>query len=361
MPGIVSVIRRVGMPAMVFALLAGCDSAGGVGASSAPAEARAQPDSAMMMTLVLPADPTAVQYLWEAAIMSIAGDEKAIYQLEKPEPQAPAQRQADMIRTAAKSGTSAMIVVAQDPKVVAPALDEVRASGMPVVLLGRDVPSPSGKPFTYVAYESAEKAARRMFEATRKAAKAAGLSPDGPAALVVKSPRDPETTPRMEALRKVITESGVKLLPDIEYLDDAVSPSDTYRRALKLDPKPTMLFGDEDLSVTAMCRIRSEEDRTPHAPMVGGFISQKRNRDVVAFNQAAAVVDANSVAPAARAVTAALELASGKELPARVEIPLDVLIAGDPTHPVNLRPPSLDGRKPQETQPRVPNPGAVKD
>ena len=149
-------IRR--RPGVVVATLAallfglgGCDSKPAVVSDTVvidpgvESKTTADASNTKLVTMLMPFSGRNVELIiWRQAAMEemgrFVGRTGAILDVRTLKQNDPPARQAEMVREAAVRGTSGLIVVAADPKSIAPALIVARDKGIHVVLLSRPVP-----------------------------------------------------------------------------------------------------------------------------------------------------------------------------------------------------------------------------
>ena len=210
----------VAVVAGCLAATSGCDGAKSVRSGSGVPPAP-PPSEAASVALILPSRGLAEQDVWEAEARRDEARVHALIEVRKPAPGDPPGRQAELIREAAASGVSALIVVAEDAKLVAPAIAEARDRGLPVVLLDRDVPLPGDGPKPpLVGFEDVNLSAKALVAAAMSDAQAAGFPPGGPALLIHNDVGDDRAPLRIKALRSALEAEGVRVLPDLEVRSD---------------------------------------------------------------------------------------------------------------------------------------------
>ena len=149
-----------------------------------PAPPAIEASAALNIGVVLPAGGFAEVEVWEDTARRQEGSSRAIASIYRLTPNDPPSMQADLIRKAASEGCTALIVLAEDPKSVAPAIAEVRKAGTPVVILDNPVEPEGLSPIPTVRYEDEGPIAARLVAASIADAKVAGPPPFGPGRLL---------------------------------------------------------------------------------------------------------------------------------------------------------------------------------
>ncbi len=315
-----------GVGVVLGMLVLGCDSSP-PGPPVVSERDEASPSGPRVIALIEPARRSAQVGLWEQMAMMVAGDEKALMQVHRPESYAPLGRQAELVREAVDNGADALIVIpGEESQNLAEALENVRDQGVSIVLLNREV-EVRGEPLPLVTFTASSEAARNLVEVMLQAARKADFPAEGPALILRRTNPDADRSERNEALRAALTEAGVTVLPDRTYSGDWESAIEALKAAYRDEPKPVMVFTEEDDGLLAASSLREDLTSEGNVPFIlGGFAAQRRSFDQVDYGEAAGLVDLNLGEAARRAVTSVLALAQGKEIPARVEIPRTVRV-----------------------------------
>jgi ABC-type sugar transport system substrate-binding protein len=227
-----------------------------------------------------------------------------------------------MVRSALSQGLSVLMIEPQDPSALAPVLAQARDQGLPVVLLNHDVPV-AGKPLTLITYASIDPAVQSMVETALKASFAFNASAEGPVRMLISRDRDAnQPPPRIVTLKRAIEAAGLKLLPDLP-----VGPSDDAAAILKnqltAKPRPTILFGENDFTLTSVNRVTYMTEGADELPIMAGFVGESDNLANLRMPGLAAVVYLNYAGFAQKAVATAVALARGQKVPERIEVPVE--------------------------------------
>jgi ABC-type sugar transport system substrate-binding protein len=292
------------------------------------------PESALYITLILPEErsPAMDAYEQEAAIA--AGMEKALFRLEHPEPGTPPSRQVELIEKAVADGATAILILPQDPKIVATALAKARDKGVSVVVLNRLV-EVEGTPLTLVTQAPIEESVRPMLEAVMAGAKEFKLSPEGPAVLVVNhGSGEAEATARAAGLRKALTAAGVSDIFEVEFKEHVSQPDEIYREVLDRSPRPSMIFATDDGSISSLARARAADiEFNPNAPVLGALVTLKRSFDLIEYNQVVSEVDMRIKPLVEKAIRVAIDQTRGESIKTPVVVERPVHVASDLHNP----------------------------
>jgi ABC-type sugar transport system substrate-binding protein len=288
---------------------------------------------ATQIVFILPAERTDELAVWEQVGRMEAGLARAIFEARRPQPGDPPARQAELVREAAQRGASALIVVAENPEAIAPALAEVRDQGVPIVLLDRPVAVP-GQPLTLVTRPPVDAPARALVAAAVEAAKAEGFPPDGPALILSSSRSDENVQARVSAFKSALADAGVTLVDSARYGMGVANPlaaesRETILKSLTERPGIAIILSADELGIRGATLAR--EVLGPGAKFVlAGFTANAKILDLVAKRETAALVDLNQVGIARQAVQTALKKVSGETVPERVEVAFETHRASGP-------------------------------
>lgn len=314
---------------------------GGAGCSDRPNAIEEAPlDSApstRTVRMILPAKITPESEVWEQVAQMQVGAARLPMSVARPEPGAPASKQAEMIREVTDPSTI-LIVEPQDPQAIAQALEDVRARGVSIVLLDRPVPT-AGKRIPVVEFGPTDPAVKAMVEESIKVAKQAGAPDSGPAQIFVPAGTlDGRSSARLAMLKDQLKAAGVTLLPDV-----AIGSNDdlakVMREKLLSTPRPNLLFGVADHIVKSLCFTWNREE-VGNLPVVGGYIADKQNLNALNYSGCVSIVDLNIRELARVAVDTALALADGQSVPDRIQVPVEAKMSdkGTRTPSILVRP-----------------------
>jgi len=275
---------------------------------------------------------------YEQDALLFAGHEHAMLQIERPEQGAPSSRQVELIEKAVADGSTAIIVLPQDPKTVGPALEAARERGISVVVLDLPVKA-AGEPFTLVTQPPIAESARPMIDAVLAGVKKAKLSPQGPAVLVVN--RDSAETvaeARTEGMRKALHDAGISDVSVVQYVqhsaaneaEHAASNEEFYRAMLDRTPRPSMVFAMDDAGIMALSQAkRADIEHNLKAPILGGLASKKIGLELNGSNLMASVVDMRTRPLLEQAILTAIKLFRGESIESPIRVARPVRIKPD--------------------------------
>lgn len=303
--------------ALLLAAVLGCDGFGSAPPGPPPA---APVTETPKVALILPADGVSELEIWEATARREQVRTVTLTDIRKLSPGDPPEKQVELIRAAVADGCSALIVLAADPKVVAPVLEELRAEGLPIVLLDREVPL-SGDPLTRVTYASPRETARQLVDISVLRAREAGFPDEGPAMILTDAGGDSHTQARVKALREELQSRGIRVLPDATYFGIGAEATKALEMALPAAPHVAMVFAENDFALRAASTFRHRLDRTQRRFVLAGYSHARQTMDLVNYNVVAGIVDRNLNEIIHQAFDTALALARGETVPLLVESP----------------------------------------
>lgn len=304
----------------------GCDSSPSRSSDtvviSAPAEdssKAAEASNVKIVTMILPFGGRNIEYIiWHQAAVEemgrFVGQNNALLEVSELKADDPATKQADLVRDAVARGSSALIVVAADPKSIAPALLEARAKGVHVVLLSRPVPVQGHPPFPLVSYPGFDEYAKKMLEVGRKVARDRKIADDAPAMILVHEPKDDHTDLRVEALKKALREAKIPLVAVEHFEEYPAKANRAIEKVIKKHPDLGYILADEDQAVEGTTAARGLYN-PEKPPIVIGFVWSQKQKAFLRSGDVAALVNRKVQGGAARAVKAAVALCRGEPLP----------------------------------------------
>jgi|GEM_PF-5669590 len=272
-----------------------------------------------VVEMVLPSDPTFEREALAQLVRVVASRGRSSFRLSIPEASAPAQRQAELIRNAADRGASVLIVEPMPDPAVTKALVEVRAKGVPAVVLG-DVASEPDKPFPTVRAAPLLESAAKLVEAAAEDATAAKIPADRTA--VVLSVRTPQSDLKAygEALEAAARKAGLTVSELLTFDGKSEGAQKALRERLDSDPKLGIVLTVEDVGMAAALDVRDKLEGK-RAFIVAGFARDLGQLADVASVQAAAVAARDLPAIAQEAYNAAIGLVDGETVPEQSVVP----------------------------------------
>lgn len=305
----------------VLAVL-GCDGP----AEEQPATETA-PASAAEIALILPATDSFASRVVERVVGTEAGRARTIFSAARPTPEDPPSRQAEMVSEAVRRHVTALIVMPGEAAALAPALAEARGQGIPVVVLGEEVPARDGPAYERVAFPPLEQPVAGLVTATLAAAAELELPAEGPALIVTPQNSDDSRLPgRAAALREELTKRGVTVLPDLRFTISSQGPQEAITQAMAATPRPVMVLGTETTGIAAAMSLRNTQLKE-QAFVIAGYIDNPDLLTLLDSGFCAAAVDGNMGTAAAEATSRALALIAGSKGSEVVTIPTPVRLS----------------------------------
>jgi ABC-type sugar transport system substrate-binding protein len=327
------------VPGLLLAALGGCD--GGSFVPPPAPELNALPGlnpnpTALSVAMIFPPAPAPDHEVWEQAARLEAARAKVIFVVTRPSPGDPPARQAELIRDAAASKTSALLVdPADDPKVVE-ALNDARAGGTTVVLIGRRVPDRDpAKPLARATFVPIEEPARRLVGAMVKDVKADGLPADGLALIVTRAGAGAGDRETADALAAELKAAGFAGPEVVTIENDIAKGTQVLEDRIKADPKVTALLALGETEISAAINARKALKEAKRVVVVGGCLSINSTLTTEARAACAGVLDRSQPSLAAQAFRLAYRLAQGEAAPVVREVPIPLLerLPAPPTAP----------------------------
>ena len=309
--------------AVGIAIVAGCD-----GLQSPQGPPPTVPvEEATRIAVFLPAAGLAELDVWEAAARREEQQFRVLAEIHRMAPGDSPESQAEAIRKAIEEGATGLLVMADNPKVVAPALESAREAGVPVVLLDRDVPV-SGEPMPRVIYTPPAESAKALVDAAYADAKEAGFPPEGPAIILVHAHADRQGVERARALRSDLESRGVRVLPSVTYEGREDDASKALNQVFPTVPHLAMVLAEDDLGLKGASTFRHSLNRSERRFVFAGYTHERPTMELVNFNVAAAIVDRNLNEPIRRSYETILTMLKGETVP-------DLVVAKTPLNRAN--------------------------
>lgn len=256
---------------------------------------------------------------WIPTAMQESGRVKAIVLVDRPEPNDPPAKQAELIRKAISRGVDAMVIEPMDDPEVVKALGEVHAKGIPLVLIGRKIAmEPSGEsgqdtkpaPVGTIHFAPFEPAARTLARSIVKDARASGIPGDAHALIVVNKAFGDAANEQIALLTQAVQEAGFGPVLAVPFAGDYNNGRDALVAAMEADPKAQILLTHEDEGIAAILDAYAKVKEKRVLTLAGVMaIDRKENASVIA--QCAAVIDRNGRTLIRQAIQMGLRLAEG--------------------------------------------------
>jgi ABC-type sugar transport system substrate-binding protein len=231
--------------------------------------------------------------------------------MSRPQPGYPPSATAERIRGAAGRKASAVIVEAPDDPALTAALNDVRAAGVPVVALGRKVPTRDlARPLASVTFTPYEETARQVVDTLVRDARDRGLS-GGHALIPLNIRSDPGRDQEVAVLLRLLRSAGVSDVQTVPFDDDWNKARKLLTERILADPAVALLLSHEDkgldAAVGAIDDVRSQRELG-----LAGFTIVDPAFNSATFNRGSAIADRNIPVFIHRAVRLAVALARGE-------------------------------------------------
>lgn len=307
--------------------LAGCDS--GSFAPPPPPELAALPSARSLppttaVELIEAPGANVERDVWLQAARTEAGLIKSIFAVQEPPPASgdAADWQAALVRSAPRRGIGAVLIEPVDSAAVVKALDEVRAQGTQVVLLGPAVASPDpARPFNRVTFSAADEPLTALVQAAKTAARASGMKENAHALIVISEigPCARQVAARGESALKAAGFGRVEVL---ELPHESTDAEKVVTARIEADPEFTFVLAIGNISmsvvVAAHNTLKARRDF-----VIGGVLSYARIVDRFSMLiQTAGLIDTKLPEFGRAAIRTAAKLARGEPVEPVVTIPL---------------------------------------
>jgi ABC-type sugar transport system substrate-binding protein len=316
--------RRTGLLSFwLVSALAGCDSGSFLPPPPPELETVATPAAAptTALALVLSDEERADQRFWSARARVWASEHKVVLNESALKHGEKLAGQAALIREALARRASALVVRPADAPEVAEALREAQAKNMPLVILDEAVPGLSASsPVTLVTFAPLPPTAKELVTAAQNKAKSLKLPGDGEALLLVNRRLDTHTNERVGALAAALKDAGIPLNDTLKFEGSPQQAEPLVREKLAAGPKITMIFCEEDHGLNC-AHYLARELSGERSFTVAGYVNFDTRDGRNILEECTAAVDRNEQGFINTALDAALRLARGENVPARVEVP----------------------------------------
>ncbi len=233
-------------------------------------------------------------------------------------------------------------------------VEKARQNGTPVVMLNRplgepgtsaETPKASGeaaaknatakstptvatftgvKPLIVVAPPKFIDSARKLVATAIRNTKNSSLDPKGGAVLMISGAGDPFQRDRIAALHSALKESGITTVEEINFPGTADSGAKLLTAKLKANPKMAMVFAVDSQSTTASRQVMNE--LIPDRMFVqAAYAAEGNYGDMTRLGDFAAVAGFIPTVLVRRAISTAVKLSQGMDMPSRVEVPVEVV------------------------------------
>jgi ABC-type sugar transport system substrate-binding protein len=267
-------------------------------------------------------------------------------------------QQVEVVRAALVRHPLAVVVepvIPPDGRLAA-VLSEARSDGVPVVVLNRPLASDQGTasdgnvPKAAVGTSATQPGARDGATAMRQApsplvvvktspfissaaqlvasavrnAANARMDPGGGAVLLINTLGDPSVSERVAALRTALKDAGIAKIQEVPFSKDSEAGSKVLTAKLQADPKLVLVFAVDSLSSLAGREvvIKVVLDR----PFIlAGYASDDTYANSTRMGDFAAIAIYSPAKLLRKAMSTAVALARGRDLPALVEVPIEIV------------------------------------
>ena len=304
-------------------------------------------------------DPSEIEEIKTAARTQAGIDKVKLRTSVLGERDLPGQ-QVDLVREAIARNALVLIVEPADPtdSRMAEVLQKAREDGIPVVLLNRPLGTPGSravalkatentakgsaapppranpganpivaftgaKPLVLVTPPSFTASAHQLVALAIRNAKNARLDPKGGAIIVINTIGDPFLHERTEAIRDALKKSGITTIEEITFHKPIEVGAKLLTEKLKANPKLVLVFAVDSIS-TGACRQAMGELITDRLFVQSAYAAESSYGDMTAAADFAAVAGFAPTRLIRRAITTAVNLAQGRNVPSRVEVPIEI-------------------------------------
>jgi ABC-type sugar transport system substrate-binding protein len=325
-------MRRWSMKLRLFsvALLTGVAFAGCDTDSYAPpapgrsktssASSGAMPVRAKEIAMILPPGDNADLLLYDLVARNEAGFQKVVFRSLKPAPGAPPSKQGELIKQAAAEGASALIVVPDETKETADAIAALDPTKTPLLLLGRTTTGAVPPGATVVAFEPFGPSAKKMVDAIAEDLKKQASPADAAVALVVRSPADESSSQRDAALTEALKAAKLPVGVTIPVGLDLSETTKAVEAALTAHPEVWAVISDDEAGIQAGNTARRAAGGRKY--LTAGYYSGHNTQSLTSGN-VSAIAQRSLEALLRRVVKLAVDRGNGRDVPAKVLVPIE--------------------------------------
>jgi ABC-type sugar transport system substrate-binding protein len=261
--------------------------------------------------------------------------------------------QVELVREAIARHPLALIVEPADPSDtrMAEVLQKAQGDGIPVVLVNRPLiatrssasaaknssapanaagQAPSGMPdsassrlLVLVAPPSFTQSARQLVASAIRNAQNAKLDPHGGAVLVANKFGDPFSHERSMAIRSALKDAGITTVEELSFPKSAELGARLLKEKLTTNSKLILVFAIDGLSTSA-AKLAMSELIPDRLFVQSAFASDGNFADMTRVGDFAAVAAFAPNRIIRKAITTAVSLSQGRDVPTRVEVPIEV-------------------------------------
>jgi hypothetical protein len=298
--------------------------------------------------------------IWKSAARTQAGHEKVKIKPAIADPAQPKSKQIDLVREAMARNPRVLIVEPEEPadSALAAAIEETRAKGIPVVLVGKglagDKPASAASadstraPLIVVTPRPFAPSARELVAAAVRNATQAGLEPKAGAILVINTKGDQFQTERVDELKKGLQNDGITQVIEIAITGDTPANEKLVKETLKAHPNISLVFSVDYASTVAIRGVLGGKGDSPIV-VAGCYTSDSNMQDITNQMTVAAAVDFTPVRLLRKAVTTAALLSQGKVVASPAE--LSIVVEDRPIHAQAIKAAVANAKNAKETKP----------
>jgi ABC-type sugar transport system substrate-binding protein len=251
-----------------------------------------------------------------------AGAARMSLRVTAPRPDDPPGRQAELIRRAAARGGSALIVESSSDPGVPEALEEVRARGIPIVVLGRPIPGAKAS-YPRVGPVDFAGSARALVAAVLEDARKANVPPDATAVIFRPERPDLFSDQTSAAVEKALKDAGVKQVDPLTFNGTPEDAQKVLDARLAVNPRVALIFTEEIDGLSKALDAR-ERFKGKRPLIVAGYTQSLLTLDSQVLEQSAAIADRRVPRLGLLAFQSARSLAEGKPVAEQNELEIVV-------------------------------------
>lgn len=293
--------------------LVGCDAPTSNSMPVAPPDTAAGDADASVLTigLMLPKSGILEADVWEQVLRHEATRSGVLTEIFRTAPGAQGEALGNL---ESHHLNGLVLVVDPEDATAAPALAQLHKQGMPVVLLDRSV-AIDGIVFPTVVQPSPIEDAQKLIKAAVEDATKQGLSPSGPAVVLINGPYDEKGRARIDAVKAALKQAGVEVVPDAVFRGFMKEASEALTETLQKHPTVSIVIADEDQGARAAGTVRDNLEEGSKGFVLAAFGQSPEVRHMANFNLFAALVERDLEKQAATALATAIKLARGESIP----------------------------------------------
>lgn len=312
----------------------------------------AMPARAKEIALILPADGNTDLLIYDQAARTEAGflATKIVFRTLKPAAGDPPAKQGELIRQAVAEGASALVVVPDATKETADALAALDPKKVPVVLLGRTPTGEAPASATVVAFEPFAASARKLVDSAVADSKKIGAAAGAPVIFATLAVADENSAGRDAALADALKAAKVPIAATVPVPAEPTEAQKVVEAAMAAHPTAFGVIADDEAGVQAAIGARQAMGSRKY--LIAGYFAGRNNLVTLMTGPVSALAERSAENLVRRAVRTALERAQGKEVGAKVLVPLELRVGGNVAAPP---PPSAPSPQPAPSVAPVPD------